>query len=1569
MNSMHTNPGDVDANSKHAPLVVGIGASAGGLDALERFFSHVPAESGLIYVVIQHLAPHHVSMLAQLIGRHTQMPVVEASDGTRAEVDHVYVIQPGTLLGITGGSFCVTTIGVERHGQIDAFLRTLAEDQGDRAVGIILSGSGTDGTEGLRAIKAHGGLSLAQAPETATYPNMPKSAIDAHVVDRVVRVDEMPELLLERARRVSEPRDGGPTPPTSTVAPAPAVAIPAAGATIPSDDELAESIDRICELVQRATGHDFSHYKRGTVLRRLRRRVQQRGSSSMADYIELLGKDAQEPELLAKDLLIGVTHFFRDPEAFKFLEQHVVPQILSSTLSGEGVRIWVPGCASGEEAYSIAILLRERLAGVRAAPPVQIFGTDIDSDAIVEARQARYPAEIAQHVSSDRLARFFTRDDSSYLVGKAVREMCIFSEHSLIRDPPFLGLDLISCRNVLIYLNADLQEKLVPLFHYALKRGGYLFLGPSEGLTGHPELFDTLDKRFRVFRRVEPLTRPAVNFPFTGRMAPRISPPAPLASAAVPAQQQSVNTAFERLVLQEYAPPSAVVNGRGDVICVAGLTGRYLQPPAGILTTNILDITHSSLRIELRTALHTSSRTGKKVVRSDVQVDVDGSPRRLRLTVRPLPGVKQQDLFAVVLEDRAGISEAEEREPSEVPAQGTEGESAMEQLESELRSTRANLRATIEELESANEELKSSNEELLSTNEEMQSANEELQSSQEELKSVNEELSTVNTELGRKVDELAQANSDLQNLFSSTDIATLFLDAELRFTRFTPAAKKLFRLIEADVGRPLSDLAPRFVDLDLDADVREVLRTLRPLERQVETVDGHSWYLVRIFPYRTVENVIAGAVITLADITRVERAKQAVRASEEKYRTLFQSIDEGLCVIEVLFDAANEPRDFRYLEVNPAFEKQTGIARAIGRTMREIAPEHEEHWFQAYGQVARTGEPMRFERPAMALERYYDVYAFRIGAPEQRQVAVLFSDITERKRGEIERERVLEELRDAQKQLSADLDGMSRILKVGAMFLEEGHLESVLGEIVDAAIAITGADFGNIQLIDAAGDLKIVAQRGFSEQWLNFWDDVRTGQGACGTALERKERVIIEDVEQSPVFQGKPALEVQREACVRAVQSSPIIGRGGEPLGMLSTHYRKPWRPDSRELRLIDLLVRQVADIIEWVQGEAVRLTNARLIEADRRKNEFIGMLSHELRNPLAAMRNSIHILDSAAAGTEQALRAQAVLHRQIDHLTRLVEDLLDITRLTSGKFRLQRETLDLDELAQRVVEDYRPAFDEAGIALHTRASPSKVWVSGDRTRLSQAIGNLLQNVLKFTPRGGEATVSVARSGGQAMLRVEDTGLGIAPEILPRLFEPFTQADRTLERSRGGLGLGLAVVKGLLELHGGTIRAASEGPGKGAQFTISLPLEAAGPPEVPSEPSPSAEVVSRRVLIIEDNRDAADTLHEALELSGHVAAVAETGSEGIDMVRTFKPDVVLCDIGLPGMNGYEVARALRKDPALAPLTLIALSGYAGSGDIEKSMQAGFDRHLVKPIGIDALIRVLAESGGEMGRGR
>jgi two-component system CheB/CheR fusion protein len=1622
-----------------AALVIGLGASAGGLEPLQEFLEHVPAASGLVFVVIQHLEPHHPSMLAELLARHTAMPVLQASHGLPLQTDHVYVIAPGTLLTIDKGVFRVVASEAPSSSLIDAFFHSLAENQGEHAVGVLFSGAGHDGTVGLRTIKEQGGLTLAQPPETATHDCMLQSAIGAGLVDHVVPVAQMPAIITEHAEHLSK--------------------FVAADAAEDLDEQLATHLDKICALIHQRTGHDFSRYKEGTLLRRIRRRLQVQHLDSVEGYLELLERDSAEADGLLKDLLIGVTQFFRDPEAFQALAQQTIPLIVQGKSADAPIRVWVPGCASGEEAYSIAILLREHLDRLETRRFVQIFATDLDAAMLAEARHGRYPAEIADQVSPERLARFFIRDPSTgsgraadFQAVKELREMCIFSEHSLIRDPPFSQLDLISCRNVLIYLSADLQKKLVPLFHYALRPGGFLFLGPSEGISGSPELFEPADKRNRIFRRKETVNRPAVEFPLSNRSAARASGASPNPQGMLERRAQTphekIGAAFERTVLEEYAAPSAVINERGDVLFVAGPLSRHLQLPAGALTTtNLLEAFRGNLRQELRMALRAAGDKRRKIVRKSISVESEDSTRRVHLTVRPMPAVEPEaGLFLVALQ---------EIEPSE--GSGTEdsgaseaAEPAVEQLENELRTTRAELKTTVEELESANEEMKSSNEELISTNEELQSANEEMQTSKEELQSLNEELETVNTELRQKVDELGDANSDLQNLFAATEIATIFLDRSLRVAKFTPAATALFHLIETDVGRPLADFAQRFAGQDLTTDAQEVLRVLTPIERQVRSAEG-AWFVLRVVPYRTVENLIAGVVVTFVDVTELKHAEEALRQTTEREHFLAEVVENASTPFGV-----GAP-DGSLLLFNRAFAELTGYSREELEQRRLTwatdltPPEWREREMEILSKASRTGEPVRYEKEYIRKDGSRVPVELFVQPVLDSQGHVVhyrsfLSDISERKRAEAAlREShdrttaILESIADA----FYSLDDQWRFVVVNpaAERAPFGRPASeLLGKVIwDVFPAIPGTRIHQhyLDAVQKRSHEHYEAQSPLNGRWYEVFMFPRTGgldvymrditkrKGAeealrlseekfakafhgdtAAMAITRLSDGLFIDVNQrylemtgwtrgEVVGERSPQLNIwrhpeDRERFVRELQqhgmvrnaefnffrkggdewtglvSSEVSTLGGEQVIINSITDITERKKAEEALRESDVenqkllaAVREEKERLSRAE-EALRVANAQLTEADQRKNEFLAVLSHELRNPLTPIRNSLYILERVAPGGDQARRALEVIGRQSGQLARLVDDLLDVTRISRNKIQLQRGPLDLNELVRRTVEDHHSLFEGKGIAVETSFAAERLPISGDAARLAQMVGNILQNAVKFTPADGRVAVStaVAASRGRATLRVIDNGVGIEPTMLTRLFQPFTQAEATLDRSTGGLGLGLALVKGLVLMHGGDVRAHSDGPGRGAEFVVELPLEAASADQA-SPTAVGAKQSRRRVLIIEDNIDAADSLREVLAFGDHVIEVAYNGPEGLARAREFKPEVVLCDIGLPGMDGYQVARAFRADNALRGVFLVALSGYALPEDLQRAQEAGFDRHLAKPPSIEKMEEALA----------
>ncbi len=867
--------------------IVGIGASAGGISAFEAFFSGMPADTdpGMAFVLVQHLSPDHKSILTDLIRRYTRMQVFEVEDGMEVRPNCAYIIPPGRDMAFLGGSLQLLKPSAPRGQRlpIDFFFRSLAQDQRERAIGIVLSGTGSDGTLGIRAIKGEGGMVMVQDPDSTEYDGMPRSAIATGMVDYQLPPAKMPGQLIAYVAHAF-----GRTARPATTQPAKAES----------------ATKKIFVLVRAKTGHDFSQYKLSTTHRRIERRMALHQIETMDNYARYLQNNPSEVEALFRDMLIGVTSFFRDQAAFKALET-VVSKLLADKPADSAIRVWSPGCATGEEAYSLAILLAEHQEALKLRFRIQVFATDIDSQAITTARAGLYPASIAADVSPERMTRFFSSesDGNSFRIHKAIRDMLVFSEQDVIKDPPFSKLDLICCRNLLIYMNADLQKKLIPLFHYALNPDGFLFLGTSETVGEFGDLFAMQDRKNKIFQRKQDVhpNRYAGLMTFLPPMsahdmaAPgRGVPPAP--------GKLSLRELTENALLQQVVSSAALVSGSGDILYLHGRTGLYLEPTPGEAgVTNILKMAREGLRRDLSVALHRAAAGGQIIRSANLRVRTNGDVITANLIVSPVgTDARETPIYLVVFDQVPQTAHAEEATGTHVPEGNVPGapendvDARIVALEQQLRAKEEYLQTTNEELETANEELKSSNEEMQSVNEELQSTNEELETSKEELQSVNEELATVNSELQTKVTDLTRSNNDMNNLLAGTGIGTIFVDHDLRLLRFTPAATKVINLIESDIGRPISHIVSNLSGYDrLSEDVQSVLDTLIPKELEVKCKSG-PWYTMRILPYRTLENVIEGAVITFVDISSLKQAQQALRerAGLEVYKAFVMASED-----------------------------------------------------------------------------------------------------------------------------------------------------------------------------------------------------------------------------------------------------------------------------------------------------------------------------------------------------------------------------------------------------------------------------------------------------------------------------------------------------------------------------------------------------------------------------------------------------------------------------------------------------------------------------------------------------
>ena len=849
--------------------IVGIGASAGGIEALEGFFRGVPSNPGLGFVVVTHLSPERETMLHEIIGRFTDLGVQIATDETAVEADNVYVIPSGAVLGIENRRLRVGKLDATRRERkpIDVFFSALAADLGELSAGVVLSGGDGDGTLGVKAIKERGGLTLAQVQDGygPGYSSMPDSAIAAGFVDFAIPANQMGDKLVQFAQGLDR------------------LDHLAAGSGAAAEDAGTDAArQEICAILRTQVGHEFGGYKVKTFLRRVQRRMQVRQIDTIEAYVGLLRQEPQEGAALFRDLLINVTSFFRDAGAFDALAATVIPALFEGRTADDTVRVWAPGCATGEEVFSLAILTLEHIGTLAAAPRVQLFATDIDEHALSVARAGRYPAALLDGVSPERRERFFTADGGSYVVGNAVRDLCTFSPHNVIGDPPFSRIDLVSCRNLLIYFGPDVQAQVIPTFHYALRPEGFLFLGTSENISPFGDLFAPVEKTQRIFRRRSDVVA-NVRLPLAlARLRPG---QASENHHRRPPSGVALRQAVQNQVLEQFAPQYVVVNRDGEIVFYSGRTGKYLEAAAGMPTRQILATARKGLRLDLRTTLDEAVRTGRAATRDSIAVEGDdGRVQVIALTVAPVTRHERQEpLYLVLFSD---YGPALSREAAAVRASSKpDGDAA--QLESELREARERLQSMIEQSETALEELKSSNEELVSVNEELQSTNEELEASKEELQSLNEELHTLNADLSHKIDLLDRANDDLQNLFESTEIAMVFLDRNLAIRSFTPAVEKVFYILPGDRGRRITDLASRCRLPDFASDIADVLATQEPIERRVAHEDGETHYLLRLRPYHDDEPGAGGVVIAFIDVTSLSQseARQLVLIAELQHRT------------------------------------------------------------------------------------------------------------------------------------------------------------------------------------------------------------------------------------------------------------------------------------------------------------------------------------------------------------------------------------------------------------------------------------------------------------------------------------------------------------------------------------------------------------------------------------------------------------------------------------------------------------------------------------------------------------
>lgn len=1334
-------------------LVVGVGASAGGIEAFSELLRALSPATEMAFVLVQHLAPARASLLAEIMSRVTAMPVTQIEQETPVTPNHVYVIPPGQDVTISDGVLRLSQRNAARSvpRPVDTFFRSLAQDAHQRAIGVVLSGTGEDGTLGLQEIKAEGGITFAQ-DETAQYEGMPRSAVASGCVDFVLPPEQIAQELARIARH-------------PYVHPYAEEAEAAAEKAAP-DEEAARG--RILRTLRNATGVDFRNYKATTLNRRIKRRTVLHKLEGFSDYARFLQKNPDEAQALFQDILIDVTSFFRNPEAFEAIRRKVLPKLFKQRPREEPLRVWVLGCSTGEEAYSLAMLFAEAEDVGGRRQPVQVFASDLNESGIEKARAGVYSKSIVQDVSPDRLRRFFTEMDGSFRINKSIRDMCVFARQNVLSDPPFSRIDLISCRNLLIYLEPVLQQRVVSIFHYALKPAGFLVLGQSETIGVHREFFELLDTRNKIYVRLPGSSQ--VNLDLSGGSVVRPAPARMMAAAA----EIDVRKEADRALLSRFAPPGVLINSEMEILEFRGDTSPFVMPAPGKASLNLLKMVREGLLVALRTGIHRANKERSPVRIEDLRVRFGGRHREVHLDIIPVRGNSGAPrVLWVLFEEAEGGGRAQ---PKAVEADGTTENSAREEVDEqvgrltrELEGTRQYLQAVIEQQDAANEELQSANEEAQSANEELQSINEELETSKEEIQSTNEELATVNDELHTRNLELGQANNDLINLFTSVEMPMVILGRDLRIRRFTPAAEKLLNLISADVGRPVSDIRFNFDMPDLEPLLLEVMDTLKGREHLVQDKRGR-WYSLRLRPYRTMEDKIDGAVLVLIDVDTLKRAQAYAERIITTVREPFLVLDADLRV------------------------------RTASRSFHE-----------------------KFQVPA-----------------EQTVGRVVY-------------------------QIGED----------GGWNIPELH------RLLEEALP-------------------------------------RTGE--CN------------DVGVEHVFKqvGRKVLLLNARRFLQDGDSDPLILLGMEDV--------------TERTRLEETLKARVAE----------------LDAANRSKNEFMALLAHELRNPLSAIGYSARLLDPESGLNDASRQARDVIVQQVRKMTRLIGDLFDVSRIAHGKIRLRKEPVELAALLERVLAANKISIESQRLQVEVSVPPEPVFVDADPIRLEQIFDNLVNNATRYNKAGGRIRVVAGVEGGEVVVRVSDDGVGLATEQLKSVFDMFVQVESPPEAPRDGLGVGLSLAKKLVELHGGSIEAASQGSNQGCEFVVRLPGPCPAPHPLPAPPpaGPAPAKKKHRILVVDDHENAAELLAVLLRRSGHDVCAAFDGPSAVDMAASFRPDIVLLDIGMPKMSGYEVARWIREQSWGTDMVLVAVTGWGDDGGRSDALEAGFDGHLVKPVDYDDLLKLL-----------
>ena len=1367
---------DAPARQDSFPIVA-IGASAGGLEAFKDFFLGLPPDTGMAFVLIQHLDPSHESMLTEIIAKTTAIPVEEVRSGTLIRPHHAYVIPPNTLMALAGEIFQLSPRGKTpgQHLPVNFFMHSLARERKSAAIGIVLSGTGTDGTAGMEAIKAEGGITFAQSPATARYDGMPRSIIDSGCADFVLapkdmakelrRIQHHPYVHLETQDAESEVEEPSQED-SDNEEPSSDESDPEEHSDASISSSHARDFGALLTQLRKASGVDFSQYKPNTIHRRSLRRMLLLKIDSLREYASYLKEHPEESQKLYDDVLIPVTSFFRDFEAFERLKAQVYPAIVRDKANKGTIRMWAPGCSTGEETYSLAMTLLEFLGDRASSFHVQIFGTDLNEKGIQKARAGVYRESIADEISPERMARFFIKVDEGYRVNKAVRDMCVFARQNVANDPPFSQMNVVTCRNLLIYIQPVLQKKIIPILHYALKPTGFLVLGSSESVSTFPELFSTVDKKHKIYAKKATASRLHYDFaqsyyPAQNALSIRGKP---LQSQAREKDEVDLLAEADQLVLREHAPAGVVINRDMEVVQFRGQTTPYLAPPPGKPSVNVLKLARNGLAIELRALITAASKKGAAVRKNSVAFNENGHKRSVNLLVTPLgekgdveKGARNRDFFLILFEDGTPQWTPPKEATAERKSKGRgPSDEETRRLKQELASTRDALRSAIESEDSLREEFQSANEEILSANEELQSTNEELETSKEELQSANEELGTLNAELRVKNGELHDLSNDISNLLNSTRIPVVMLDRRLYIRRITPSASGLFAVRPADVGRPFTDIKLN-IDMtsrELELEIRKVLDNLQPVEREVRDLEGR-WHALSILPYRTQDNKIDGVVLALQDIDAIKSAKDQLAKSNDFFRAISDTVREPLLVLD---------RDLRVISANESFlhtfqvsSEQTsnrllyGLGNgqwqipALRKLLERVLPEKQtvtdfevEHDFETIGKRTMLLNARTLVQPSHL----------------QPMILVAIEDITERKRAEIAVARLAAVVECSDEAIIAkNLDGVIQSWNRAAERLFGYTAEEALGRSVTMLMPP-----------DRVHEESEILERIRRGEHIEHYESIR-----------RRKNGSLFDV---------------------SLTISPVFDKVGRIVGA------------SKIAR----------DISDRKLTEAAMIKSEKLAAAGR----LAATLAHEINNPLQAVTNLVALWAQSPGldprGKEHAAMAESEL-RRVSHLTQ--------QSLSFYRDSAEPTAVNVEQTIDGILSIYKQRLEAKNIHVTRSYQSNDATIHSFPGEVRQVFTTLLLNAIEAVDGGGTIAIRsrkashwMNRSIRGIRVTIFDNGIGIPVHNLPRIFEPFFTT-----KGENGTGLGLWVASGIVDRAGGSILTRSSvGPGThGTCFSIFLP--------------------------------------------------------------------------------------------------------------------------------------------------